>query len=205
MPELVQIALELGYVILAVDFSSGLLHWLEDSYGQPHWPVTGRLVTVPNMIHHDDPRHFTEHSWLRSADVLIAIGVTIVTLAAVGGMLTWHVVLFVLFGINAYEIHKWTHQRPSERSQLATWLLRTRVLQSPAHHGGHHQGSKDTHYCVILSLLNPILDRVHFWRLLEAVVLALFGMEKRLSDPHVVFSAMTSAEPSPHQIQKRDL
>ena len=37
-----QIILDILVVILAVDFGPGLLHWLEDSYGRPDWPVTGR-------------------------------------------------------------------------------------------------------------------------------------------------------------------
>lgn len=32
---------------LVTDFSSGVVHWLEDSYGHPHFPVVGRYVTKP--------------------------------------------------------------------------------------------------------------------------------------------------------------
>ncbi len=40
-----QVFLDIILVILAVDFGSGLLHWLEDSYGHPHWPITGEWIT----------------------------------------------------------------------------------------------------------------------------------------------------------------
>ncbi len=31
--------------ILTADFLSGFFHWLEDSYGEESWPITGRHVT----------------------------------------------------------------------------------------------------------------------------------------------------------------
>jgi ubiquitin-conjugating enzyme E2 variant len=59
--------------LLAVDMLSGLFHWLEDSYGCPEWPVTGRLITQANILHHFDPHHFTRHNWWDSARVLAVL------------------------------------------------------------------------------------------------------------------------------------
>ncbi len=53
------------------------------------------------------------------------------------------------------------------------------LLQSAKHHGQHHVGSKDTHYCVVTNLVNPVLDKLRFWRTLEALVSTLLGVEKR--------------------------
>ena len=89
------ILLDIFLVILAVDFASGLLHWLEDSYGHADWPVTGKWITAPNIRHHEAPAAFTENSWLRSAAVLLVIGAVIVAGAWLAGMLTWQVLLFV--------------------------------------------------------------------------------------------------------------
>jgi len=57
-----KIILEIVITFLIADLVSGLLHWFEDAYGQEHWPITGRLITRPNILHHYDPRYFTRHS-----------------------------------------------------------------------------------------------------------------------------------------------
>jgi ubiquitin-conjugating enzyme E2 variant len=179
MTEYLRYSLEILSVILITDFLSGLIHWLEDSYGQPDWPITGRLVTQPNIVHHYDPRYFTKHTWLKSAEVLLGIGGIILVIAALADAFTWHVALLLLLGINANEFHKWTHQSARERPKIATWLQRVRILQTPAHHAQHHLRGKDTHYCVLTNFVNPVLDKLGFWRTLEASVAIFLGAEKR--------------------------
>ncbi len=173
--------LDIILVILAVDFGSGLLHWLEDSYGYPHWPITGEWITAPNILHHQSPSAFTENSWLRSATVLLVIGAVIVGVAWFVGMLTWQFLLFVAIGVNANEIHKWNHLPKKKRGRLVVALQDARLLQTAKHHGKHHVGSKDTHYCVVTNLLNPVLDGVQFWHGLEWAIEHSFGVSTRPS------------------------
>ena len=165
-----QVFLDVILVVLAVDFGSGLLHWLEDSNGNPHWPVTGKWITAPNILHHDASGAFTENSWLRSAAVLLVIGAVVIAGAWLIGALTWQVLLLVAIGVNANEIHKWNHLPRKGRSKLVIALQEVRLLQTAKHHGKHHVGSKDTHYCVVTNLLNPVLDAVQFWHGLEWIV-----------------------------------
>ena len=168
-------------MILAVEFGSGLLHWLEDSYGQPHWPLTGSWITAPNILHHHAPSAFTANSWLRSAAVLLVIGTVIIGVAWLAGMLTWQLLLFVAIGANANEIHKWNHLPRKKRGRLVVMLQNARLLQTARHHGKHHVGSKDTHYCVLTNLLNPVLDAVQFWRMVEWIIERLLGFATRSS------------------------
>lgn len=174
-----QVFLDIVLVILAVDFASGLLHWLEDSYGHPHWPIAGEWVTTPNIRHHHTPSAFTENSWRRSAAVLLVIGAVFIGVVWLVGMLTWQLLLFVAIGVNANEIHKWNHLPKSKRSELVVALQDLRLLQTPRHHGRHHAGSRDTHYCVITNMVNPVLEAVRFWRRLEKAIEFLFGVTKR--------------------------
>ena len=174
-----QIILDILVVILAVDFGSGLLHWLEDSYGRPDWPVTGRWVTKPNILHHKSPNAFTGNSWLRSAAVLLVLGAAVIGTAWLIGMLTWQLLLFVAIGVNANEIHKWNHQPRKNRGVLVSMLQDAGLLQSAKHHRRHHAGSKDSHYCVLTNVVNPVLDGVHFWRGLEWTIEHLLGVYKR--------------------------
>jgi hypothetical protein len=166
-------------VVLAVDFGSGLLHWLEDSYGHPKYPITGKWITQPNDLHHIDPAAFTTNSWSHSAAVLLIIGVMVVSTAWAIGILSWQLLLFVAIGANANEIHKWNHLPRKKRPMIVVWLQAARILQSPKHHARHHKGTKDSHYCVITNAINPILDSVKFWRGLEYLALKLFSIKKR--------------------------
>jgi len=166
-------------VILLVDFASGLLHWLEDSYGRPHWPLIGQLITIPNILHHHRPAYFTRQTWLKSAQVLLGIGAAILAASWLMGCLTWQVGLFVAIGVNANELHKWNHLPRRKRPAPVVLLQRLRILQTPAHHARHHAGSKDTHYCVITNLVNPVLKSLGFWRRLERAVALLTGARKR--------------------------
>jgi len=174
-----QIFLDIVLVILAVEFGSGLFHWLEDSYGQLHWPITGKWITAPDILHHHTPGAFVGNSWLRSASVLLVIGAVIVFGAWLLGMLTWQVLLFVAIGVNANELHKWNHLPRKQRSRLVAALQDARLLQTAKHHGKHHGGAQDTHYCVITNFMNPVLDAVRFWHGLEWAVEHLLGVSTR--------------------------
>lgn len=42
------------------DFVTGVFHWWEDRYGNPAWPVIGKLVVEPNILHHARNEKFTD-------------------------------------------------------------------------------------------------------------------------------------------------
>jgi plasmanylethanolamine desaturase len=173
------VAAQLAACMLLADLLSGFFHWLEDAYGHPDWPVIGPLITRPNIVHHHDPGYFTRHSWLRSADVLLVLGGLILLAAAVLQVLDWRVGMVVAVGINANEIHKWAHRPRGRNPALVRFLQDVGVIQSPAHHAGHHRGGKDSHYCVITDYLNPILDRLRVWTALEGLIRRLTGIRRR--------------------------
>lgn len=170
---------KLLFCVFLTDFLSGLLHWLEDAYGNENWPLTGRLITRPNILHHYDPRYFTRYSWLYSARVLLVIGALILLAAYWGGFLNWMTFLVVAIGVNANEIHKWAHRTKSENGPIIVYGQRLGVLQSPNQHGKHHRGTKDTYYCVITDYLNPVLEAVRLWPTLEWLIYQLFGVRRR--------------------------
>ena len=133
-----QIILDIFIVVLVAEFGSGVLHWLEDSYGNPEWPITGTLITGPNILHHHRPSAFTRNTWLKSAQVLIFLGAVIIAVTWICGVLTWQVLLFVALGVNANEIHKWSHLPEGKKGKLVAALQKYRLLQTPRHHGRHH-------------------------------------------------------------------
>jgi hypothetical protein len=176
------IALELVAVLLLVDFVSGVVHWAEDSYCTESTPVIGRWVVVPNLLHHRNGCAFIAKSWIASSWDLAAAGMVIVAVAGLAGALTWHVVLFALLGANANQIHKWNHMPRSSVPPAIRVLQRLHVLQSARHHAQHHRGGKNSHYCVITGMLNPLLDRIGFWRKLEKLLEPVLGLPRPLLD-----------------------
>ena len=92
--------------------------------------------------------------------------------------------VFALLSINANQIHKWTHRNLRENPRLVTWLQRAYVLQTPRHHGRHHHGEKNSHYCVVTNFLNPVLEEVSFWRRLERAVERLLRRAPPASHRH---------------------
>ena len=169
------IALEFVAVWLLVDFVSGVAHWAEDTYGHETTPVIGRWIVTPNLLHHRDGSAFVAKSWFASSWDLAAAGVAIVAAAGLAGALTWHVVLFALLGANANQIHKWNHMARSRVPLAVRVLQRLHLLQTLRHHAQHHSGAKNSHYCVITEFLNPVLDGLGWWRLLERLLAPVLG------------------------------
>jgi plasmanylethanolamine desaturase len=181
--------------IVIADFLSGFFHWLEDAYGREYWPITGRLVTRPNILHHHEPRYFTRHSWLKSASVIMVLVAAGLLAAWAGGFLGWMTWTVALIDVNANESHKWAHRTPSENGRLIRALQWTGLLQSPAHHA-RHQHRKNTHYCVITDYLNPLLDAVHLWDGLEWLVYRITGVRRRHDDSVTLSNSDNSKRPA---------
>ncbi len=174
------IPLQIAGCILVADFLSGLFHWLEDSYGQTHWPILGKAVIEPNLKHHSDPRAMTKNSWWKSADLQVLLGGVYLALRWLMNALTWRKALVVSVLVNANEIHKWAHRNPKENGRVITWLQKHHIVQSPRQHGQHHRGLKNSAYCTLTDHLNPLLDRLRFWVRIEVAVYKMFGVRRRL-------------------------
>ena len=99
--------------------------------------------------------------------------------AAALGLLCWQVWLFALIGTNANQVHKWAHLPPRRVPRPVRWLQRLGLLQSFEHHAHHHRHDKNSHYCVLTQALNPLLDATGFWRLLERLLVPIFGTTRR--------------------------
>jgi ubiquitin-conjugating enzyme E2 variant len=167
----------IGTVLLA-DLISGVVHWLEDAYARPGMRFVNKIAEE-NLMHHTRPREFLKKNWWQSSwDLALACAV-VVAFAWWIGKLTWHVWLFALLVTNANQIHKWAHQSRSENGFLVRMLQKLYILQTPRHHGRHHSGEKDSHYCVITNFLNPVLEEIDFWKRIERFNAKVFGLVRR--------------------------
>lgn len=170
--------LQFLFVVLLADFVSGFVHWAEDAYARPGMPLISKIAEE-NLLHHRKPRAFLARNWWESSADLLAIGVVVLATAWWLDALDVWVVLFVLVAVNANQIHKWTHMNRREVPRVIGWLQRLYILQSPRAHARHHTGNKDSDYCVITHISNPLLEKIRFWRGLEWLVAKLTGVQPR--------------------------
>jgi plasmanylethanolamine desaturase len=172
---LVQIAL----IVLAAEFAAGFVHWFEDAYVREDTPVLGRFLARPNIVHHHYPRYMTRNNWWQSSFDLLCLSVILVAVAWRFGFFTWRVWLFAALGTNANEIHKWTHRTRKENGSVISFLQDIRVVQTARHHALHHTDPKNSHYCTVTNVLNPVLDGIHFWHGLEWLLARTTGLRRR--------------------------
>lgn len=51
------------------------------------------------------------------------------------------------------------------------------LIVSQNAHSAHHRGAFDDNYCILSGLCNPFLDRIRFFRWLEAIIFICTGNE----------------------------
>jgi hypothetical protein len=163
-----------GYLVS--DFLSGLVHWAGDTVGDESTPVFGPNFVRPFRYHHVDPVDIARHDFVETngnncivvAPVLVAIILTMPDETGVwfyGSVIATFTALFV-FCTNQF--HKWAHMESPPIWIRA--LQRSGLILSPEHHAVHHAAPHDRHYCITVGWMNPILDRLGFFRALETVV-----------------------------------
>jgi hypothetical protein len=159
---------------LAADIVTGAVHWWEDRYGNPAWPVIGKLVVEPNIRHHSEPRAFLEGNyWHRNWTTIVPAG--LIALACYLAGQYW-LALVAAFATQANEIHGWAHQKCS---RYIRGLQLLGLITSQEGHAQHHQSPFSTDFCVMTDWTNPLLSGIRFWRALEWLV-GLTGIHPRV-------------------------
>ncbi len=174
-----KLILEFMGIVLAAELVAGLVHWFEDAYVREDTPLIGRLIGRPNVIHHHVPRYMTRHSWWQSSWDLLLIAGLLLFIAWCLDCLSWQVGLFACLAANANEFHKWSHRTRQENGRLISCLQDIHILQTAKHHARHHTDPKNSHYCTITNILNPVLDGLHFWDGLEWLLAMTIQLKRR--------------------------
>ena len=168
----VTIVLGLGYVL--ADFLSGLVHFLFDNFGSVHTPIIGRRFIKPFRDHHEDPAAMTRADAIAvNADNCLACLPILVPLyflldLAQHPYVGMFVVSVLFFTMLTNQLHKWAHM--PELPRVVRALQRTHLVLSVEHHQVHHTAPFDTHYCITWGILNPLLERVGFWKVLTRIL-----------------------------------
>ena len=155
--------------ILLADFFTGLVHWWEDRYGNPEWPVIGPLVVEPNIVHHRDPLHFTRSNFLARNYQPLGLACLFGALSYCLGLPLIVTIAILLSGLGN-EVHVWAHRSRRDNGPLISLLHDMGLLQGPRQHSTHHRKPYSTHFCVMTNWLNPLLEVVRFWPAIESAL-----------------------------------
>jgi len=163
-----------GYLV--ADFLSGLVHWAGDTIGDANTPVFGPNFVTPFRYHHVDPKDITRHDFIEvNGNNCIVVAPVLALLLLVtphsAGWFFWScaVVAFTSwFVFCTNQFHKWAHAARCPR--VVGWLQRMRLILSPEHHAIHHAAPHDKYYCITVGWMNPVLDRIGFFRACEAAI-----------------------------------
>jgi len=159
---------------LLADFLSGVFHWWEDRYGDPSWPILGKYIVQPNIVHHTDQTAFLAGDYWKRNWTAIAPAAILAILSYAAGQ--HFVALAFAFLTQSNEVHSWAHQKCN---RFVRGLQLIGLLHSPEQHAEHHRRPFDVRFCVMTDWLNPVLEVTSFWALAEDVVLFVSGVPPR--------------------------
>ncbi len=161
---------------MLADFISGLFHWWEDRA----LPDNSRFkfiegVRIDNDLHHHSPRAFLGFSYWENINTTAPFTLALTAIFLVVGQ--WFLATVMLFLTFGNLVHRFAHEAKAQRPALVRGLQRIGIWQSPSHHAGHHfrrgrlvsRVDSKIHYCVMTNYLNPILDKIRFFPLLERI------------------------------------
>lgn len=166
--------------VLIADFITGIIHWWEDTYGLPTWPIIGPAVIVPNIEHHKHPSWLGTMSTIigRNYQTVVPAMLFIFFITVLYGWL-WPFVLTVILASLGNEVHTWVHRPPSKNNWFINFLHDTEILQSRRQHAQHHKPPFDKSFCTLTNFTNAVLDRIYFWRILETIIQVVFGIKPK--------------------------
>jgi len=170
--------------LLMSDFLSGLLHWAGDSFLADDLVSPKRFPRLNAVLsaackefsdHHVRPAHSGALSyWAATYDsYYVATGITSLFVGVTSVPLWW--ALTLLHGTNSTYFHTMAHR--SRPPLFFRMLQQTGLILTPARHRLHHQGAHDSNYCISMGVMNPLLDRIGFWRRLERIVYFITGIK----------------------------
>ena len=166
-----------GLAICGADLLTGVVHWLEDAYGNPNWKYLGKSVIAPNLEHHKSPRNIVKNGYWATVETSYIIGLMLIVLTLCFSICNLYTLLSIVIAAHGNMTHKWAHQTDKENGRFITWLHRNKILITRRNHGLHHKAPYVGNYCSITNFVNPVLDFLYFWPVLEFMIRTLFRVK----------------------------
>lgn len=166
------------------DFVTGLVHWAADTYCGEETLLIGRSLVKPFRDHHIRPLEICEHDIVETLGntCILATPLLILFIAlmmygdpsAQSAFVIFTASVTVGVTVATNQFHKWAHKDAPPR--LARVLQRVGIILRPEHHSAHHTAPFEESYSITNGWLNPLLNRIKFFRGLERT-LRTFGIK----------------------------
>ena len=147
--------------LLLADFLSGLIHYWLDKHADPN-----SFAMKTNAMHHERPNDFLGLTFIDRNRVMITIGALFIVAVVWLDLISPFTLSLAFFGILSNEFHAMSHR--SDNPKVIRALQRIGLICSRKQHAQHHRGY-EVSFCIITSWLNPILERIKFWRCLDKI------------------------------------
>lgn len=167
------IGILVGYT--TADFVTGTTHWFCDTFFSEDTPIIGKVLIEPFRDHHSNPQKITRYRFVEqdTSSFFILAPILLFNLKSPPpnghAQIYWAAFLvgicLGLFGTNFF--HRWAHQKQVARP--VRWLQKYGLILAPRQHALHHR-SYDAGYCVTSGWLNPALDAIQFYSILERLI-----------------------------------
>lgn len=197
IPLIISIILLFGLMgILYADLISGIVHWLADTYGEITWPIVGIFIHSFRE-HHVDSTKITKYDWIGTNGdncmvVFLTLWIPFVTFKVLEEYFYYKFsnifkscvytfwILQSIFVAVTNQIHKASHQfRPHWFWKL---LQDHHIILTKKTHNIHHVYPFDKNYTITTGWLNPLLNKINFWRSMEYIIEKITGQKARIDD-----------------------
>lgn len=162
--------------ILAADLASGIFHWGADTWGKQTWPIVGPAILKSFRDHHKTPLSILDHDFFETnGDACFGLVPLLIVSMSLGvsGPVAVGVFTFSLAILLTNQAHKYAHMHSPPA--FIFFLQKSRVLLVRSDHQKHHSAPFVKSYCITTGWLNPLLNTLRFWRLLERAVTKVTG------------------------------
>ena len=180
-----EILLNILIIWLIAELGSAVVHWAEMRYGNAEWKDSKNWlkrkiyeeVIGPNVAHHSRPSLMNEGTfWFRNRSSIVPAFI-LAGLSFLFWPTYWSVYCgFILLGFSN-QIHGFAHLPKNKSNWLIRFFQRIGIFQSPKHHKTHHTSPFDCNFAVCTNYLNPVLEFIRFWAILEFIVWLIFGLK----------------------------
>lgn len=162
---------------MMADFMAGLFHWFEDRVLTDEVKVPWWLKTIQadNGDHHRRPAAMLRFSEWENIKTSVLVSWPLSALCFWAG-LHWMSLAF-FFAAFGNLVHRWSHTPASKLPLIVRVVQRSGIFISRASHHKHHYLGTEVipkekttgDYCVMTSWLNPVLDWLGFWNILNRI------------------------------------
>ena len=170
--------------MLLADLSSGIVHWVADTWGSETMPVLGPRFLRPFRIHHINPDDFLGRDFIDTNGDVAMINIPFFLAAFLipleddfGSLATVFMVAFNTCSVHTNQIHQWAHM--SHPPRLVRWLQEKGLILSREQHQRHHTAPFVVNYCITTGWCNQILTDVGFFPAAERTISWLTGLKPR--------------------------